>query len=62
MNVYIEVSFDTAAPNGPGESLIQWFRAARTGLYSGLVEVEAKSGGGVVSEARIIPHIEAVKG
>jgi hypothetical protein len=58
MNVYIEVSFDTAAPNGPGESLIQWFRAARTGLYSGLVEAEAKRGGGVVSEARFIPHID----
>ncbi|MGW1068157.1 hypothetical protein ACWD4F_26965 [Streptomyces aureus] len=58
MNVYIEASFDTVAPHGPGESLIQWFRAARTGLYSGLVEAEAKSGGRVVSKAHFTPHID----
>ncbi|MFD5518690.1 hypothetical protein [Streptomyces sp. NPDC127066] len=58
MNVSVQVSFDAAASDGPGASLVRWFRAARTGLYSGLVEAEARSGGGVVSEAQIVPDID----
>ncbi|MFJ9346012.1 hypothetical protein [Streptomyces sp. NPDC101237] len=58
MNVYVEASFDTAAPEGPGESLVQWFRAARARLFGGLVEAEAGGGGEVVSEARVIRHID----
>ncbi|MFB7336336.1 hypothetical protein ACFC00_32690 [Streptomyces adustus] len=58
MNVYIEASFDTAGPDGPGESLVQWFRAARARLFGGLVETEAGGGGEVVSEARVIRHID----
>ncbi|KQW06964.1 hypothetical protein [Streptomyces sp. Root369] len=58
MNVYIEASFDIAAPDGPGESLVQWFRAARDRLFGGLVEAEATGGGEVVSEARVIRHID----
>ncbi|WP_328443335.1 hypothetical protein OG780_44425 [Streptomyces sp. NBC_00386] len=45
-------------PGSRGASLVRWFRAVRTGLYSGLVEAEAGSGGGVVSEAQIVPDID----
>lgn len=60
MNVCVEVSFDAAAPGSPGTSLVWWFRAARTGLYRGLVKAEAGSGGGGegVSEAQIVPDID----
>ncbi|MFF7602956.1 hypothetical protein [Streptomyces mirabilis] len=58
MNVCVEASFDAAVPGSPGASLVRWFRAARTGLYRGLVEAEAGSGGGVVSEAQIVPDID----
>ncbi|MER7179827.1 hypothetical protein ABT404_10145 [Streptomyces hyaluromycini] len=58
MNVCIEASFDTATPDGPGESLVRWFRAARARLFGGLVEAEAGGGGEVVSEARVIRHID----
>ncbi|MFE4703287.1 hypothetical protein ACFRIC_40090 [Streptomyces sp. NPDC056738] len=58
MNVSVQASFDAAVPDGPGASLIRWFRTARTGLYRGLVEAEAGSGGGVVSAAHIVPDID----
>jgi hypothetical protein len=58
MNVYIEASFDTAAPDGPGESLVQWFRAAWVQLFEELVEAEAKGGGEVVSRAHVTQHID----
>jgi hypothetical protein len=58
MKVYIEASLDTGAPNGPGESLIQWFRAARTKLFSGLIEAESKGEGDAVSTAQIVPDID----
>ncbi|WP_406841119.1 hypothetical protein ACICHK_41095 [Streptomyces sp. AHU1] len=45
-------------PGSSGASLVRWFRAARTGLYSDLVEAEAGSGRGVDSEAQIRPDID----
>jgi hypothetical protein len=58
MNVYIEALFDAGVPNGQGVSLVHWFRTARARLFADLVEAEAKGGGEVVSEARVVPHID----
>lgn len=58
MNVYIEASFDTAAPDGPGESLVQWFRTAWVQLFRSLVEAEAKGDGEVESRAHVVQHID----
>ncbi|MHA5053001.1 hypothetical protein [Streptomyces sp. SD15] len=58
MNVYIEASFDAAVGVGPGESLIQWFRAAQARLFGGLAKAAASGGEGVVSQAHVRQDID----
>ncbi|WP_405555269.1 DUF3396 domain-containing protein [Streptomyces canus] len=58
MHVYIEAAFDSAVAVEPGESLIQWFRAAWARLFDGLVAEEASGGQRVLSLASVTQDID----
>ncbi|MFI8068948.1 hypothetical protein ACIF85_09155 [Streptomyces sp. NPDC086033] len=58
MDVYLEATFDLDAAVEPGESLIQWFRAARSHLFVDLEAAEPKGDSRVVSRALVTQDID----